>query len=598
MPDLDERLRHDVHRLIRVKPADPHVFGEISRRRQTRRVARRAASLLLAIAVVAGSVGTFIAMRRLIGGSTQPAGGTAGPILFLEGSEDGTSHIATVDLSGGGYQVLDLPLTDLGSADWSPDGNSLVTAGVGADGRSGLWIVDIDGSPLRLLVQAPDVGEVSSPRWSPDGSTIVFTRDRQIWTIGSDGAGERRLTNGGFDDGPTWTPDARIVFARLDPSRDHAMHLWVMDGDGSDPRQLTFGDELDYDPDVSPDGNRIAFTSDRDVHVISIDGSDERNLTPEPPGAVRDGTDAYDRSPSWSPDGRWLVIATTRDTSEEAGQAVALLAIDGSDLEILHPTGAGTPGPRWNPAGASDVSATPLVADQPPAAPDGDEIGLGIPLCDIHTLEGVDMLGDNTKGTAWTGVYVTEGGACPTRANAEYLVAVDVDGDGRADGSSNLTACDGCEPYAVTDFDADGADELIVLTQATSTPTYEVFFWLGSGRPRSPGLYSTSVWPRGAPAAGFPAWDFFHLTAGGDEGFSAAINCESYPEDPVLVVVYGNAPVDGPARQVYITKLRYGGHDEDKHFSIVSEQHVSQPVGDPLPVPSPETACGVDWNPF
>jgi heat shock protein HslJ len=240
-----------------------------------------------------------------------------------------------------------------------------------------------------------------------------------------------------------------------------------------------------------------------------------------------------------------------------------------------------------------------LITAQPrPRPAEGREIGLGIPLCDIHSLKGVDMLGDGTEGTAWTGVYITEGGTCPTGPSPEYVVAVDVDGDGRADGSSYLSACEGCEPYATTNFDADGADELVVLTQQGSTPTYAVYFWLGGPSPRSPGLYQATVGPTGAPAAGFPANEFFSLTAGGDEGFSSAIDCESFPVDPVLVVVYGNGSVDGTTEEVYVTRLRYGGADEDKRFSILDVQYFSQPAGDPLPVAAPDMACGVDWTPF
>jgi hypothetical protein len=230
--------------------------------------------------------------------------------------------------------------------------------------------------------------------------------------------------------------------------------------------------------------------------------------------------------------------------------------------------------------------------------PEGRDIGLDTPLCDLQRLGGVDMIGDGSRGTAWTGVYVEEDGSCPTRAFPKYVVTVDVDGDGRADSAQYLKTCQGCEPYVTTDFDADGIDELVVLTQASSTPTYEVFYWLGAGSPRSAGIYAVGVESPGAPAAGFPADQDFTITAGGDEGFSSAIICEGYPTDPILVVAYGIQPIEGATREVHVTRLQLGGQDEGKVFSIVSADHLTQPTNDPLPFESSGWACGVKWDPF
>jgi Tol biopolymer transport system component len=138
---------------------------------------------------------------------------------------------------------------DNGPPRWSPDGTRLVFArqAIGFGGAT-LFMVGVDGTDLHQFVPI-DLHAVE-PRWSADGSVIVFVSDMDpradIYVVRPDGTGLRALTTDGASVRPNWTADGRLVFAHAvgAPSAPTGYEVWVMDADGANKARLPATDAV------------------------------------------------------------------------------------------------------------------------------------------------------------------------------------------------------------------------------------------------------------------------------------------------------------------------------------------------------------------
>ncbi|HZQ40329.1 MAG TPA: hypothetical protein VFA87_06035, partial [Rhizomicrobium sp.] len=184
--------------------------------------------------------------------------------------------------------------------------------------KGALFVAKADGSGEHALLPATSLDY--DPAWSPKGGWIAFTSERNgsadLYRVHADGTGLQRLTdNAAYDDQAAFSPDEKqIVF--VSSRADGYANLWLLDLASGKQRALTTGQGGDFRPAWSPDGQWIAFSSDRDsdlpdakgrwerLHIASIflihpDGSGLKRLT------AKDGN--FCGSPKWSADGKSLI---------------------------------------------------------------------------------------------------------------------------------------------------------------------------------------------------------------------------------------------------------------------------------------------------
>jgi dipeptidyl aminopeptidase/acylaminoacyl peptidase len=202
-----------------------------------------------------------------------------------------------------------------------------------------VWVVPTSGGNARQFTRGEK--SATAPEWSPDGTMIAFLSDRekdgerQVWMMNADGGEAWSVTahKGGVS-GFHFSPDGKrlLLTATDQPSKDEEdrrkvkddtmvidhdikmTHLWVFDLDKKDEKRLTQGEFTVSDPQWSPDGTRITYTTHptpkaddgalSDVWIITIAGSEKRRIAGEPGSAD---------NARWSPDGKWIAYSATTD---------------------------------------------------------------------------------------------------------------------------------------------------------------------------------------------------------------------------------------------------------------------------------------------
>lgn len=208
---------------------------------------------------------------------------------------------------------------------WSPDGLKVLFEN-SQDNFSEIYSANVDSGELIVLATAKSGGRVGQASWSPDGQSItyifqedIFQAYAQIYTVNSDDTQRTRLSEENVcDSGPVWSPDGKhILFASTrTPSRSNRVgryNLFQMDSNGTNIRQLTDVEILGYwnvahytwSLDAKKIAAILAFSDNDEVDRIFVWDifNEELELLFEP--LAGECCFSY---PSWSPDGERLAF--------------------------------------------------------------------------------------------------------------------------------------------------------------------------------------------------------------------------------------------------------------------------------------------------
>ncbi|MCA8950726.1 MAG: PD40 domain-containing protein [Planctomycetes bacterium] len=228
--------------------------------------------------------------------------------------------------------------------------------------RAWQWLLSVVSVGVQVSAQEADAPLPVAPPGPPPAAVqpieVTFTSNRggslAIWSVPRTGGEPRRITDGGSDVAPAWSPDGRTL--AFHSHRSGGWKIWLVEFDADDrpgrARRLTDSGagafRYEYFPCWSPDGRQIAFERWNDavgrfeLCVIGRDGRGERTV-----GAG----EGHDRQPSWSPDGRRLLFTSQRDGNAE----IYVVDVEGG-------------------AAPQNLSRSPAVDYAAAFAPDGERI--------------------------------------------------------------------------------------------------------------------------------------------------------------------------------------------------------------------------------
>ncbi len=215
-----------------------------------------------------------------------------------------------------------------------------------AQGQRRVFSRIMTGEPYTLECYLPQITNGPNfPSWSPDGTELAFAMKGSIWRMKPGEAAYELTTDQGYASMPAWSPDGNWIAYTSDLNE--TIHIKLLNLRDGTTRQITTGNSINVEPEWSPDGTKLAYVSTHpngnyNIYVMpfasGIPGT-AAMITSDfelKPPTVYYGKWALHIHPTWTRDGKELILISNRDNKHGSGGFYRMRAEPGAPLVRFH----------------------------------------------------------------------------------------------------------------------------------------------------------------------------------------------------------------------------------------------------------------------
>jgi dipeptidyl aminopeptidase/acylaminoacyl peptidase len=269
-------------------------------------------------------------------------------LAFLSNRDKDRSQIFVLPLLGGEPRQLTSLERGAGAPVWSPDGKRLAFAA-----RVDIEAIAQQEGQADEKSKAPRVKIITRVRHKADGEGFLEALRRHLFVLDVDAPSlsPKQITDGDFDDAdPTWSPDGSLIAFTSNRERDRDLSplndVWVVPSSGGRPRRVTRHKGQVATPVFSPDGTRLAYLGhergweygvNTQLLETSVDGGEVTSISGDFPDDLGNVANSDSRDPfvpappRYSADGRSLLALVSRYGRVE----VVKFSRDGDQPEVV-----------------------------------------------------------------------------------------------------------------------------------------------------------------------------------------------------------------------------------------------------------------------